>query len=96
MEHKDVTVEAWRVLKVLEAVSQSNGRVTLSKLGDLARGKGSGTLEVPGNLRVKGKQRETLDIDVESLTEGRVELNKEVGEFPPFGSLVMLICSVGI
>ncbi|KAG2152610.1 P-loop containing nucleoside triphosphate hydrolase protein [Suillus bovinus] len=76
VEHKDATVEAWQILKILEAVEGSGGRLTISGLSDLARGLGGGSFETGGS----GKRRnakEKIQIDYDSVAGGKVRLSKD-------------------
>ena len=83
VEERDVTAEAWKVLKILTEVSRQRGRVTLTQAVDLVRGLGSGSfgLEVSSSVEksaAKGR------INYEAVCEGKVALSKPVGERPPF------------
>jgi hypothetical protein len=71
-----VTIDAWRVLKVAETVAHLKGDITLSRLADLTRARGGSTIEVVGNRRAPW-EKETCDVDVEILTDGRITLSKE-------------------
>jgi ATP-dependent DNA helicase Q1 len=79
-----VTIESWRILKILEMVQSAGGRVTLANLADLVRGLGGGTFGVVDEGHGQGKKRkaklgaEKGSLDVQGLTGGKVELNKEV------------------
>jgi len=76
VEHKDATVEAWQILKILEAVEGGGGRLTISGLSDLARGLGGGSFETGGG----GKRRnakEKIQIDYDSVAGGKVRLSKD-------------------
>lgn len=76
VEHKDVTVEAWQILKILEAVEGSGGRLTIAGLSDLSRGLGGGSFETGGG----GKRRnakEKIQIDYDSVAGGKVRLSKD-------------------
>lgn len=76
VEHKDATVEAWQILKILEAVEGSGGRLTIAGLSDLARGLGGGSFETGGS----GKRRnakEKIQIDYDSVAGGKVGLSKD-------------------
>lgn len=82
VEHKDATVEAWQILKILEAVEGGGGRLTISGLSDLARGLGGGSFETGGG----GKRRnakEKIQIDYDSVAGGRVGLSKDVSSCFP-------------
>ncbi|ORY27061.1 P-loop containing nucleoside triphosphate hydrolase protein [Naematelia encephala] len=74
----DVTLDAWRVLKVLQVVQREQGRLTIASLADLVRGLGGGTFAV---IAEKGKKRGAADdkarVDLDSVCGGKVELNKE-------------------
>ncbi|KAJ7042384.1 P-loop containing nucleoside triphosphate hydrolase protein [Mycena alexandri] len=76
---KDVTLEAWQVLKVADAVQQTGGQLTLTMLADLARGNGGGTYGVGGGRKGKGKAREKekVDLDLERICGGKVDLKKD-------------------
>ncbi|KAF5356497.1 hypothetical protein D9757_012578 [Collybiopsis confluens] len=82
-ERKDVTVEAWQLLKIMQSVQQN---VTLAKLADLARSTGKGTCLVAGSGGDKrgrksggggnGKQ-EQVQVDSDSICGGKVEMKRE-------------------
>jgi ATP-dependent DNA helicase Q1 len=77
VEHKDATVEAWQLLKILEAVEGGGGRLTIAGLSDLARGLGGGSFETGGGgKRRKGKEK--MQIDYDSVAGGKVGLSKDV------------------
>lgn len=75
IERRDVTLPAWQLLKILQAVRQQGGRLTLSKLATLARGGAKGMYET-----FKGKKRETenLKIDLDTVSGGPVNMSKTV------------------
>lgn len=76
VEHRDATVEAWQILKILETVEGSGGRLTIAGLSDLARGLGGGSFDAGGG----GKRRnakEKIQIDYDSVAGGRVGLSKD-------------------
>ncbi len=77
---KDVTIEAWRILKVLTEVQREGGRVTLANLADLVRGLGGASFAVGAGGK-KGKGRATGEkgsIDLDEVAGGKVAMNKEV------------------
>lgn len=80
VEHRDVTLAAWQLLKILQAVRQQGGKLTLGKLAALARGNAKGAYEV---TTMKGRKRETetLTIDLNSVAGGAVEMSKLVNSF---------------
>ncbi|KAL4258185.1 ATP-dependent DNA helicase [Pleurotus pulmonarius] len=82
-ERKDVTVQAWQLLKVVDEVRRNGGRVTMSNLVDLARGTGKATYDIQGGgrRRGKGKGKEQGDIDVDAVADGKVDLSKEQTEY---------------
>jgi ATP-dependent DNA helicase Q1 len=82
VEHRDATVEAWQILKILETVEGSGGRLTIAGLSDLARGLGGGSFDAGGG----GKRRnakEKIQIDYDSVAGGRVGLSKDVSSCFP-------------
>ncbi|KAJ7071166.1 ATP-dependent DNA helicase [Mycena amicta] len=72
---RDVTLEAWQVLRVADAVKATGGQLTLAMLADLARGLGGGSYEVGGGGRRGGKQK--MDLDLELVCGGKVGLKKD-------------------
>lgn len=74
VEHSDTTLEAWRILKILENVDANGGRQTIAGLGDLARGLGGGTFEANGKRR---KTREKVQLDYDAIASGKVGLSKD-------------------
>ncbi|KAK4686598.1 hypothetical protein P7C73_g3531, partial [Tremellales sp. Uapishka_1] len=67
---KDVTLESWKIIKILEKVKYQDGRVTLGTFSDLIRGLGGGTFGTGGRKGDKGK------VDLVEVG-GKVGLNKE-------------------
>lgn len=79
IERKDVTVEAWQILKVAGAVENDGGRVTLGMLGDLVRGAGGGAYGVAaGGRKGKGNAKEKIGLDLDAIAGGKVTLPKDV------------------
>ncbi|KAF9008323.1 P-loop containing nucleoside triphosphate hydrolase protein [Cyathus striatus] len=69
---KDVTVATWQILQVVTAVKRHRGNLTLRTLVDLARGNGGGAFEIG-----KGKKaREKINLDLENLAGGAVDMSK--------------------
>lgn len=80
---RTVTLDTWRILKVVRQVEQDGGRVTLPNLADLARGLAGGNYAIPEDSRGSRKRKSAGpakgSLSVSALTGGKVELNKEVG-----------------
>ncbi|KIJ15140.1 hypothetical protein PAXINDRAFT_180755 [Paxillus involutus ATCC 200175] len=74
IEHKDVTIEAWQILKILEAVDAQGGRQTIAGLSDLARGLGGGSFEASGKRK---KSKEKVQLDYDAVAGGKVGLSKD-------------------
>ncbi|KAF9226214.1 ATP-dependent DNA helicase [Gyrodon lividus] len=74
VEHKDVTIEAWQILKILEAVDAQGGKQTIAGLSDLARGLGGGSFEAGGKRK---KTREKVQLDYDAVAGGKVGLSKD-------------------
>nr|GAT44070.1 ATP-dependent DNA helicase [Mycena chlorophos] len=70
---RDVTLEAWQILRVVDAVKATGGQLTLAMLADLARGAGGGNYEVGGGRRGKEK----MDLNLQAVCGGKVALKKE-------------------
>ncbi|KAJ8517624.1 hypothetical protein ONZ45_g5209 [Pleurotus djamor] len=84
---KDVTEQAWQVLKVLDEVRRSGGRVTFSSLVDLVRGLGKGTVDAQGGGKGRKKDKEQIEVDVERVAGGKITFSKDVRCFqsPSYG-----------
>ena len=81
VDRKDVTLEAWQLLKILTAVEQDGGNLTLNMLAGLARGAGGGMYDVShggGKKNGKGKTKEKVALDLDDVAGGVVELTKDV------------------
>ena len=76
VDHKDVTLEAWQLLKVAHEVCGQGGNIPLTKLVDLVRGKGGGSFTGGGGRR--GKTKEVTSLDLDALAGGKVGLSKDV------------------
>ncbi|KAJ4466310.1 ATP-dependent DNA helicase [Lentinula aciculospora] len=80
-EVKDVTVEAWQLLKIIQEVVRGGGNATLAKTAELARrtgGAGAGG----GHGRKRGKKssgggKESVIMDLDAVCGGKVLLKKE-------------------
>jgi ATP-dependent DNA helicase Q1 len=77
VNRRDVTLEAWQVLKVSEAVHNSNGRLTISMLAEMVRGTGSGT------VKGKGRESEKITVDLEAIAGGKINLSRDVSTHWP-------------
>lgn len=76
----DLTLYAWRALKILRVCTDSNGRVTLTQMADLVRGLGGGSFGLSaGEGGKKGKGKGKLSLD--EVAGGRVELGKDVSRY---------------
>jgi len=79
LDHRDMTVEAWKILKITEALQRSGGRLTLSQLGELVRGGGGGAFEMStGGGGRKGKEKAKEKLDLKAIAGGSVNLTKDV------------------
>ncbi len=84
---KDVTLEAWQILKVAEYVQERKGTATLGQLSELARGGAKSEFNFDSHTR-KGKQGSAKgSVDLENVCGGKVQLPKEV-----FFHSVLLVC----
>ena len=73
---RDVTVEAWKVCKILAAMAQQSGKVTLPAAGDLVRGLGKGVFQTEGKAAAKGNGF----VDLDTICGGKVTLSKDVSD----------------
>ena len=78
---KDVTFNAWRILKVLAKVQEEGGRLTLGTLADLVRGLGGGSFamtDTSGRGTKRKMTGEKRSVDLDAIAGGKVNLSKEV------------------
>ncbi|KZO97674.1 ATP-dependent DNA helicase [Calocera viscosa TUFC12733] len=73
---KDVSVQAWQLLRIVDAVCHEGGRVTVGILSDLARGLAGGAFNVSSGGK-KRKRTEKAELDLEDVAGGKVELSKD-------------------
>lgn len=76
VDRKDVTGEAWKILRVAEYVRRQKGRTTLNQLAELARGGGKGEFGLSGHASKAGPGKATLN--VQEVCHGPIKLSKEV------------------
>ncbi|KAG8954861.1 hypothetical protein FRC04_010344 [Tulasnella sp. 424] len=70
---QDVTLEAWKLCKVLDEVDGSRGRLTITTLAALARGNGGGTFDVQeGGKGKRRKSKAEATIDLHALCGGKI------------------------
>lgn len=83
IERRDVTLATWQILKVLQAVRQAGGRLTLGGLAALVRGGRKGSFDVAVKRRGKaaGDAAGKGNVDLDDLVGGPVEMKKLVGGF---------------
>lgn len=77
-----MTLETWRILKVVKEVERNNGRATLANISDLTRGLGSASYTGTASSEFSKKRKadpEKITMDTTSIAGGKVTLNKEVG-----------------
>jgi ATP-dependent DNA helicase Q1 len=91
IDRKDVTLEAWQLLKITAAVQQDGVNLTLNMLAGLARGAGGGVYEVSHNSggkmgKGKAKEKEKLTMDLDDIAGGVVDLTRDVSPFVWFYS----------
>ncbi|KAG6862899.1 hypothetical protein C0991_009575, partial [Blastosporella zonata] len=78
--HKNVTRQAWQLVKIAKALNESGANVTLNSLAALARGNAGGSYEV-SSRKGKGKTKEKQKLDLDEVAGGEVKLRKDVGLF---------------
>lgn len=76
---KDVTIESWKILRVLQEVERYDGRVTLANAAYLVRGLGGGSFSMLSTGKRKRVEPEKGAVDLESLIGGKITMNKDVG-----------------
>lgn len=72
----DVTLDAWRVVRVLSHIATHKGRVTIAILSDLVRGVGGGAFSA-GGKKGKKSQQDKLDLDLDEVCGGKISLGKD-------------------
>lgn len=83
--NKDVTLDAWKIVKVVAELENTGGRATLASVSDLVRGLGKGgyTVLAGSNSKKRKPDPEKATMDIEKLVGSKVALNKDVGVIPP-------------
>ncbi|KZT54726.1 ATP-dependent DNA helicase [Calocera cornea HHB12733] len=76
IERRDVSVQSWQLLRIVEAVCREGGRVTVGILSDLARGLAGGAFNVSSGGK-KRKRTEKAELDLEDVAGGKVGLSKD-------------------
>ena len=83
IEQRNVTLQAWQIVKIAEQIARDGGRVTLGMLADLVRGAGGGAFGVAaGGKRGRGKgktaDKEKVNLDLDDVAGGKVALGRDV------------------
>ncbi|KAL6299341.1 P-loop containing nucleoside triphosphate hydrolase protein [Sparassis latifolia] len=79
VDRRDITLAAWRVLKVVEIVNKRGGFVTVAQLADLVRGHGGSSFHAKVK---KGRKtvREKVHLDLNEVAGGKLEYSKQDAE----------------
>ena len=77
VERKDVTLATWQILKIVDAVRKTGGKLTLVMLAGLARGLQGGLYEV--NQGGRNELKKKVKLDLETVAGGPVDMNRPVG-----------------
>jgi ATP-dependent DNA helicase Q1 len=77
VERKDVTLATWQILKIIDTVRKSGGKLTLVMLASLARGLQGGSYEASQSGR--NGLKEKFSLDLETLVGGPVDMSRTVG-----------------
>lgn len=77
VDREDVTLATWQILKIVQSVRRSGGKLTLAMLVALARGGKNGAFEASRGR--KGRSKETHNLDLQQVAGGPVELSRGVG-----------------
>lgn len=95
-EDKDVTFEAWQLLKIVQEVTRGGGNVTLAKTAELARSSGKAAYTGTGDggagggrsgkrgRKGGGGRKENVVMDLDAVCGGKVQLKREVCAIYPF------------
>ncbi|CAE6448446.1 unnamed protein product [Rhizoctonia solani] len=82
--NKDVTLDAWIILRVAQTIDNEGGRVTIGMLADLVRGVGGKAFQVPAGGGGKGRRRksqgEKVGLDLDGIAGGKTSLSKDDAE----------------
>lgn len=77
---KDVTVEAWKICKILQATDAREGKLTLSGAADLARGLQKGSFARDQKLPNGKTERVKETLDIDQVCGGKIMLNNDVSK----------------
>lgn len=96
---RDVTLDSWKLLKVLDEVNREGGRATVGVLGELARGLGGGAFTTAEGKKgggefaaegKKGKAAARCYIDLETVG-GKVKMTKDVSHRLHLSELTLMM-----
>ena len=78
-----MTLATWQILKIVDAVRKSGGKLTLVMLANLAKGLQGGLYEVSEGRRSESKKK--VKLDLETVAGGPVDMTRTVRfSFPGF------------
>ncbi|SCV70022.1 BQ2448_1416 [Microbotryum intermedium] len=80
VESVDVSLEAYRALRIMSAADAASGTLTLTQACDLVRGLGKGAITTTSNDSRGKVNKGKANIDVDSVAGGKVSLNKDQTE----------------
>lgn len=80
LQTRNVSMDAWRIMKVALSIESEGGHVTVGMLADLVRGAGGGSFSVSTGGGRKGKYqlKEKVGLDLDAVAGGKVTLSKDV------------------
>jgi hypothetical protein len=81
LDKRDVTLDAWKILQVLENIKGEGGQVTVGMLSDLVRGAGGASFSVAqqgGGRKRKSGGKEKVGLDLDAIAGGKLSLSKDV------------------
>ncbi|KAJ3554988.1 hypothetical protein NP233_g12309 [Leucocoprinus birnbaumii] len=77
IERKNVSLQTWQLLKIANYVYRIGGKTTVNILAGLARNAGGGALDVAAGGKGKRKAKEKVNLDLEDIAGGIVDLHKD-------------------
>lgn len=94
IDRRNVALEALQLLQIVSAVERDGGSLTLNNLATLARGNKGGSYEATQGGRGrkgKGKTKEKVNLDLEEVAGGKVNISKDVSHILCVSTLTDLL-----
>ncbi|KAF5351184.1 hypothetical protein D9756_008189 [Leucocoprinus leucothites] len=77
IERRNVSLHTWQLLKIAYHVHRIGGKATVNMLAGLAKNAGGGAFDVSSGGRGKRKEKEKVNLDLDNIAGGTVDLPRD-------------------